>query len=413
MANFYLGTVRNLPKSEDQLRYLESTLGERSLGVEDVQEIAKTVGLPDAWVDRLGDQGALLGATALFRTPQGGAPTGTSRAFALRVREMVDKPAPSSADEAVQRATQPHAALLGSFNVKEKDEWDEVTNLLRRQTRDPRALRAGVETVLGYVTHNESLRPRGGPPMPGYMDRYPLLQHIRRDLLRSTLHPEEYDALYRYSRDHQVNTTLREHGGKDGIPGHVMGEHRRALPPEPWNTRGGSPLFRPHQANNTITTGHYLYMLDRGLESLRKVQGQENGPFFRATLFRQSWVDAMAQSQSFHDHGYVSTSRFPDKVTEFFCHKESIRYPDERPVLMVFETNRAVDVSSISRFQNESEHLIPRDQRFHARLVGYRRDLCPGHHIPEHENWAVFVMTDDGHAPTAQTMDGLRKLAQS
>jgi len=45
-----------------------------------------------------------------------------------------------------------------------------------------------------------------------------------------------------------------------------------------------------------------------------------------------------------------------------------------------------------------------------ARLLGYRRDLCPDVDIPDSENWAVFVMTDDGHPPAAETVRTIKAL---
>jgi hypothetical protein len=77
---------------------------------------------------------------------------------------------------------------------------------------------------------------------------------------------------------------------------------------------------------------------------------------------------------------------------------------------MVFETRRSVDISCLSRFTNESEHLIPRGESFQARLLGYRRDLCPNVDIPDSENWAVFVMTDDGHPPAPETVRTIKEL---
>lgn len=215
----------------------------------------------------------------------------------------------------------------------------------------------------------------------------------------------EDDALYRYTRDHTVNEPLRQHHGRDNIPADVMATPRPALRPEPQGR--GRAAYRPL---TNVSTGGFISALDRGLCAVQDLQGKDKLALFRATLLRKPWVDNLVQSGQFQDHGYVSTSRHTDKLPDFFRHEWSTRYDDEVPVLMAFETRRAVDVSCLSRFTNESEHLIPRGQEFHARLLGYRRDLCPGVDIPDSENWAVFVMTDDGAPPAQATLRSVREL---
>ncbi len=401
---FYLSQVKQLATPAEQLGFLESKTAEGALDLANAAEIAREVQLPDPSLKRLMELGRLMGSTPLFvpafadhRRPSGG-----FSSFGLRLQTMIDKPAASSTQAAIQRVVDRHRSLLQSFGPRERTQWGLIVRLTTSQVKDPVALEAGLENIAGELQGNRN-------PTQSHRQRSDIdtLQNIRRELLMNVMKSDEFDAVHRYSRDNAVNAPLRQFSGKDNIPGHEMSSMRPTLGAV---AQGNHRL--PYQPKSQVTTGHFIYTLDQALNTLKEIQGQDKSTLYRATLFRRPWVDAMIQSGQFMDHGYVSTSRYQDKLLGFFRNEWSTRFDDEVPVLMVFETNRGVDLSCLSRFTNESEHLIARDEKFNARFIGYRRDLSPGLNVADSENWAVFVMTDDDHAPAAQTIRSIEDLAK-
>jgi len=401
---FALSQTRQLATPQERLQFLEAKAADGTLDVESAVEIATDVGIDPAGVDRLRRLGQVLGDAPLFM-PRFAAhrdtTVGAVRGFSLRLREMMDKPAASSTQDALKRVMERHREVIHALGPRERTEWGLVVRLTQSQVKVPVALEAGLENIVNQVAANQQARATDPRQAEEPLTH---LQGIRRQLISNVLELGEYDALYRYTRDHAVNAPLRQHYGKDNIPGDVLSTPRPTLRPEPQGR--DRPAYQPL----AITTGEFISSLDRGLGTLQTLQGQDKLPLFRATLLRKPWVEDLVQSGRFQDHGYVSTSRYTDKIPGFFRNEWSTRYDDEVPVLMVFETRRSVDVSCLSRFTNESEHLIPRDQSFQARLLGYRRDLCPDIDIPDSENWAVFVMTDDGQPPAQATLRTVREL---
>jgi hypothetical protein len=402
---FYLSQVKQLATPAERLHFLESKTADGSLDLANATEIAREVQLPDPSLKRLMELGRLVGSTPLFvpgfaehRRPS----SGGYSSFGLRLQTMMDKPAASSTQEAIQRVVDRHRSLLHSFGPRERIEWGLIVRLTKSQVKDPVALEAGLENIAGELGANrvstQSNRQR--PDID-------TLQNIRRGLLMNIMNGDDFDAVYRYTRDNAINATLRQFSGKDNIPGHEMSSTRPALSSV---VQGSSR--HAYEPKSNVTTGHFIYTLDHALNTLKEIQGQDKSTLYRATLFRRPWVDSMIQSGQFMDHGYVSTSRYQDKLLGFFRNEWSTRFDDEVPVLMVFETNKSVDLSCLSRFTNESEHLIPRDERFSARFIGYRRDMCAGLAVADSENWAVFVMTDDDHVPAAQTIRSIEELAK-
>jgi hypothetical protein len=401
---FTLSQTRQLATPAERLQFLEAKAADGTLDIDSAVEIATDVGIDGPGVDRLRRLGQLLGEAPLFM-PRFAAhrdtTVGAVSGFSLRLREMMDTPAASSAQGAIQRVMQRHRDVIHDLGPRERTEWGLVVRLTKSQVKDPLALEAGLENILKQLSANRDLRATDPRQAAEPLQQ---LQGIRRQLLLSVLEHHEYDALYRYTRDHAVNAPLRQHYGRDNIPSDVMATSRPTLPPE--SQGRGRPAYQPL----SISTGAFISSLDGALATLRGLQGADKLPLFRATLLRKPWVDDLVQSGRFQDHGYVSTSRYTDKVPGFFRHEWSTRFDDEVPVLMVFETRRSVDISCLSRFTNESEHLIPRGESFQARLLGYRRDLCPDVDIPDSENWAVFVMTDDGLPPAAETVRTIKAL---
>jgi hypothetical protein len=322
--------------------------------------------------------------------------------FMLQLRQKMDQPAAASPQEAVKNVVERYRATVQAFGPRERTEWGLIVRLVRRQVSEPIAVEAGLEHILRRLAANQ--QPAAADPR-NHQAPFLQLQGLRRDLLNNLMEHNEFDAVYRYTRDNAVNAPLRQHYGKDNVPADVMATPRPRLGAD-GQVRGRSP----YQPIAGLTTGDFISSLDRALRTLRDLQGEDTRTLFRATLFRKPWVDAMAQSGQYMDHGYVSTSRYTEKLPGFFRNEWSTRFDDEVPVLMVFETSKGVDISCLSRFPNESEHILGRGEQFHARFLGSRRDLCPGVSIPDSENWAVFAMTDDGHEPAAETLRTLQQL---
>lgn len=321
--------------------------------------------------------------------------------------------APAASLQAIHTALSRHQDYLGTLTDPEWSELISTCKLLQRVEQDVSRLESRVDYLVTSLAANDSILKMHGSMRRYHIPRHEYLQHVRRNTLQPMMDPEEFGAIYRYSRDHDVNSLLRQYWGKDNIPGHIQGERRRELKPEMLDPRQrSSPVSnnvkRPYEPNNNITTGHFIYKLDQGLQHLKEIQGHEPQRLYRATMFSQKWIDDLIRSGDFKDQGFISTSKQPSKLNDFFNWEGTQHHADERATLFYFETRRAVDISHVSKFSNETENLIPRGQSFKAQFLGYRRDLCPELNIPEHENWAVFALTDDGHAIGEDALQNLR-----
>jgi hypothetical protein len=386
---FNLNQARQLQGADARAAFLETQTAQDAL------EIGRTLELPEASLASLERFGQLMGRAPLFAPRPAAHRDGTRPAmlgFTLRLRELMREPEAESAQHALQRVVARHRGTLQALGPRERAEWGLIVRLARREVDAPIALEAGLEATLSHLA---SARTRRASAPQSNPDSLTVLQAERRRLLLNLLEQPEFDAVYRYTRDHAVNEPLRRSFGLANVPPHVLAEPRPRLAPEA--NAGGRAPYTPIA---DLSTGAFVDALDRGLASLQAIQGRDHQTLLRATLFRRPWVEAMAESGEFLDHGYVSTSRYPDKLEGFFRNAWSTRYPDEVPVLMVFETERAVDVSCLSRFANESEHLIPRGQGFRAEYLGRRRELFPEVQVPDADDWAIFVMTDDGAPPS-------------
>jgi hypothetical protein len=394
-GTFNLAQARALPDAAERLAFLESQTAQGALDLPNALEIGRQVGLPEASLAELERFGRLMGQAPLFAPPF--APhrdntRPTTLGFALRLRALMAQPEAETTQAAVKRVVERHRGTLQALGPRERDEWGQIVRLARREVGSPMALEAGLEGTLSLLS---ALDARRQADPHGTQTPLDALQDERRRFILSRLEQGEYDALYRYTRDNAINAPLRRHFGLGNVPDHVLAEPRPSLAAEP--LRRGRTFYQP---KNGISTGEFISALDRGLASLEALQGRDHRTLYRATLFRRPWVEAMAESGRFEDHGFISTSRHPDKLEGFFRNEWSTRFEDEVPVLMVFETARGVDVSCLSRFTNESEHVIPRGQSFHAEFLGHRRDLCPDVAVTDEDDWAIFIMTDDGAPPS-------------
>lgn len=404
---FNLNQARQLPDAAAQVAFLETQTAQGALDVDNALEIGRRLQLPEANLAELARFGRLLGHAPLFAprpAPHRDATRPAVLGFTLRLRELMRTPEAATPQQAIQRVTERHRATLQALGPRERAEWGLIVRLARREVEAPVALEAGLEATL---SHLGAARARhadapGQAPAP-----LAVLHGERRRLLLNLLDHDAFDAVYRYTRDHAVNTPLRQAFGREHVPDHVLAEPRPRLAPEP-HARG-QLAYSPIEG---LSTGAFIDALDRGLAELRALQGSDRQTLFRATLFRRPWVEAMRASGEFRDHGYVSTSRYPDKLEGFFRNAWSTRYADEVPVLMVFETDRAVDIACLSRFTNESEHLIPRGEAFRAEYLGRRRALCADATIPEADDWAIFVMTDDGAPASPSARRAIEALAR-
>lgn len=401
-ANYYLQQVRQLPTEDARLGLLEGLATAGTLGRQGVSELAQEAELSGPSLQRLARLEHAIAAAPLFVptfAEHRSAGAGAQRAFGTQLRALLGEPAAKTTEDAIQRVMRERRGLVQSLDPAARHEWGLVVRLCRAHTPDPMALEAGLRAVLDEL----AAKPKSTSA------RLDTLQAVRRELLLNVLERPHFDAIYRYSRDHDVNTPLRQFHQVQHMPHEVLSSPRRTLAAE-----ARAPAGRPGAGYTPISglsTGQFIESLDGGLRALAELQGRDPSTLFRATLFRKGWVEDMVKTQTFQDAGYVSTSANTDKTAGFFRHPDSIRHEDEVPVLMVFETTRAVDISCLSRFTNETERLIPRGERFQASLLGYRRDLAPGVDIPDSENWAVFVMTDEDKSVSGAALRSIRKLA--
>jgi hypothetical protein len=276
---FYLSQVKQLATPAEQLDFLESKTAAGSLDLANAAEIAREVQLPDPSLKRLIELGRLMDSTPLFvpahaehRRASGG-----FSSFGLRLQTMIDKPAASSTQGAVQRVVDRHRSLLHSFGPRERTEWGLIVRLTKSQVKDPLALEAGLEDIAGALRANRD-------PTRSNRQRPDIdtLNNVRRELLMNILSSDEFDAIHRYSRDNAINAPLRQFSGKDNIPGHEMSSIRPTLGAV---AQGTSRL--PYQPKSQVTTGHFIYTLDLALNRLAGIQGQDKSTLYRATLFRR------------------------------------------------------------------------------------------------------------------------------